>query len=224
MIEQDLRDRIIAAPEAFLDDRAVMQALVAANERAMGSNVVDLRGVAMQRLELRLDRLEDTHRAVIAAAYENLAGTNQIHRAILRLLEARGLSDLLEALADDVARTLRVECIWLAVEGGLPGPACGALVAVPPGTVAAYATQGRDAAPRPVALRRMPEAAQALFGPQAGHCGSEAVLQLDLGSGWPAAMLVLGARDPNQFKATQGTDLLTFFAGVTERALRRALP
>jgi hypothetical protein len=226
MIEQDLRDRIIAAPEALLEDRDVMQALVAANERVMGGNVVDLRSVAMQRLEHRLDRLEDTHRAVIAAAYENLAGTNQVHRAILRLLEVTGLADLVATLDGDVARILRVESIRLAVEEGLPPTAgtAAAIVRLPKGGVAAYATQGRDAAPRPVALRRVPAGAAALFGPALGACGSEAVLQLDLGAGRPAAMLVLGARDPQQFKATQGTDLLAFFAGVTERALRRLLP
>ena len=87
MIEPDLRDRILAEPEAILEDRDVMAALVAANERAMGANIVDLRGIAMERLEARLDRLEDTHRSVIAAAYENLAGTNQVHRAILQLLD-----------------------------------------------------------------------------------------------------------------------------------------
>jgi hypothetical protein len=62
MIEPDLRDRIMAEPETILEDRDLMNALVAANERAMGANIVDLRGIAMQRLETRLDRLEDTHR------------------------------------------------------------------------------------------------------------------------------------------------------------------
>ena len=68
MIDQDLRDRILAEPEVLLEDRDVMNALIGANERLMGSNVVDLRGIAMERLEGRLDRLEDTHRTVIAAA------------------------------------------------------------------------------------------------------------------------------------------------------------
>ena len=85
-IDETLRDKIIAAPEVILEDPDLMAALIAANERAMGSNIVDLRGIAMERLEARLDRLEDTHRSVIAAAYENLAGTNQVHRAILRML------------------------------------------------------------------------------------------------------------------------------------------
>ena len=57
MIDQDLRDRIIAEPEVLLEDRDVMNALIGANERLMGSNIVDLRGIAMERLEGRLDRL-----------------------------------------------------------------------------------------------------------------------------------------------------------------------
>ena len=69
MIDQDMRDRILAEPETLLEDRDVMNALIGANERLMGGNVVDLRGIAMERLENRLDRLEDTHRTVIAAAY-----------------------------------------------------------------------------------------------------------------------------------------------------------
>jgi hypothetical protein len=224
MIEQDLRDRIIAAPEALLEDRDVMAALVAANERAMGGNVVDLRGVAMRRLEGRLDRLEDTHRAVIAAAYDNLAGTNLIHRAVLRLLEVGDATGLVAALQGDLAQILRVDGLWLAVEGGLPGVAPGgALVAPPPGAIAAYATLGRDTAPRPVALRRMAAAAADLLGPEAAPCGSEAVLALDTGNGRPAAILVLGAHDPQQFRPTQGTDLLAFLGGVTGRLLRRML-
>ena len=83
MIEPDLRDRILAAPELLLEDSDVMNALVAANERGMGENIVDLRAIAMERLETRLGRLEDTHRSVIAAAYDNLAGTNQVHRQLI---------------------------------------------------------------------------------------------------------------------------------------------
>ena len=48
MIDQDFRDRILAAPEAILEDRDVMNALIGANERLMGSNIVDLRGIAME--------------------------------------------------------------------------------------------------------------------------------------------------------------------------------
>ncbi|NEU34264.1 DUF484 domain-containing protein, partial [bacterium LRH843] len=73
----DWRERVLKDPELILEDRDLMRVLISANDRLMGGNVVDMRGIAMERLESRLERLEDTHRSVIAAAYENLTGTNQ---------------------------------------------------------------------------------------------------------------------------------------------------
>ena len=116
MIDQDLRDVILAEPEKILEDRDVMAALIAANERAMGTNIVDLRGIAMERLGQRLDRLEDTHRSVIAAAYENLAGTNQVHRAILQMLDPLSFEDFLKGIGGEVAQTLKVDCVRLVLE------------------------------------------------------------------------------------------------------------
>jgi hypothetical protein len=57
----------------------------------MGTNIVDLRGIAM-------DRLEYTHRTVTAAASENLAGTNQVHRGILQVLDLLTFEDFLKTL------------------------------------------------------------------------------------------------------------------------------
>ncbi len=110
-LQDNLRAAILAKPDAVLDDKDLMQALVTANEQARGDNVIDLRGIAMQRLEERLDRLEDTHRSVIAAAYENLAGTNQVHRAVIRMLEPAEFEDFLRTLGSDVVEILRVDRI-----------------------------------------------------------------------------------------------------------------
>ena len=77
-LADDLREKIIANPHFLLEDADVMRALVGANDAAQGGNVVDLRAVAMARLEARLDRLEETHRTVIAAAYDNLARSKSV--------------------------------------------------------------------------------------------------------------------------------------------------
>ncbi|MGA0540093.1 DUF484 family protein [Neotabrizicola sp. VNH66] len=229
MIEPDLRDRILAEPEVLLEDRDVMNALVAANERAMGANIVDLRGIAMQRLESRLDRLEDTHRSVIAAAYENLAGTNQVHRAILQMLDPLSFEDFLRVLAGDVAATLRVDCVRLVLETRQEGefPALRRLGDVlhvaEPGFVGRYLAGGRNIPLRPVTLRQTMPEGDALYGDRAGFVRSEALLRLDFGAGRLPGMLALGAEDPHQFKATQGGDLLAFFGGVFERTMRRWL-
>ena len=231
MIEPDLRDRILAEPERLLEDRDVMNALVAANERAMGANIVDLRGIAMQRLETRLDRLEDTHRSVIAAAYENLAGTNQVHRAILQLLEPTNFEAFMKALTGEVAQTLRVDMVRLVLEtlqeDGTADPTLRrlgeGLQVAPAGFVGTYLTNGRNGPGRPVVLRSITALAVNLYGSRAEEFQSEALMKLDLGPNRLPAMLVFASEDPSQFKSTHGTDLLAFFAGVFERAMRRWL-
>ncbi len=229
MMEQDLRDRIISAPEVILEDADVMRALIAANERAMGSNIVDLRGIAMERLEGRLDRLEDTHRSVIAAAYENLAGTNQVHRAILQMLDPLSFEDFLKSLAGDVAQTLRVDCVRLVLESvqDAEEPALrrlgDTLFVAEPGFIADYVAGGRNVSARAVTLRQTIPSSDKLYGERADWIRSEALLKLDFGKGRLPGLLVFGAEDPHQFKPTQGTDLLGFFAGIFERTMRRWL-
>lgn len=227
MIEQDTRDRILARPEVLLEDRDVMEALIAANERAMGANVVDLRGIAMERMGARLDRLEDTHRSVIAAAYENLAGTNQIHRAVLQLLEHPTFEGFLKSLSGEVATIMRVDAVRLVLETVQTedDPALArlseVLVVAEPGFVDAYVHAGQPQ--RPVTLRQATPETDTLYGERAAYIQSEALLRLDLGPGRLPGLLVLGAEDPHQFRPNQGTDLLAFFGGVFERAMRRWL-
>ena len=228
-INDQLRERIIAQPDVILEDRDLMRALIAANERSMGGNIVDLRGIAMERLEARLDRLEDTHRSVIAAAYENLAGTNLVHRAILRMLDATEFETFLRDLDGEVAEILRVDSIRLVLESaqGDGDPAVARLDNVltirQPGFIDAYITGDRDAPVRQVTLRQLPEGRVELHGEGADWIRSEACLKLDFGPGRLPGMLTLGAEDPHQFNHSQGTDLLAFFAGVFERTMRRWL-
>jgi uncharacterized protein YigA (DUF484 family) len=228
-IDDALRERIISSPEAILDDRELMRALIAANEKTMGGNIVDLRGIAMERLEARLDRLEDTHRSVIAAAYENLAGTNQIHRAILRMLDPLEFEPFLRDLGGEVAEILRVDVIKLVLEsaGADTEPAVTRLGAVlkvaGAGFIEDYVSGGRNAPARPVVLRQLARGDEVLYGQSADFIRSEACLRLDFGLGRLPGMLVMGSEDPHQFTPQQGTDLLTFFGGVFERAMRRWL-
>ena len=223
------RARILADPGLVLDDTEVMRALVLASERVMGGNVVDLRGMAMERLETRINDLEDTHRAVIAAAYENLSSTNQIHRAIIRLLDAERFEDFVLALGADVAGILRVDSVRLVLEadGGQGAAGLGPLEAVmavrKAGFVAQYMAQGHSRPPRQIVLRQGEPGAGAPYGGRAGELRSEALMRLDMGPGRLPGMLAMGSEDPHRFKPGQGTDLLAFFTGTFERVLRRWL-
>lgn len=223
-LEDQLREAILAKPDAVLDDQHLMNALVAANERAMGSNVVDLRGIAMERMAARLDRLEDTHRSVIAAAYDNLAGTNLIHRAVLRLMEPQDFTDFLACLEQEMPEILRVGALSLVLETAKPDGAAaveqksGVLKLAGPGFCESYA--GQPGADRTVTLRQTQGGSPRVYGTRAEWIRSEGCLMLDLGAGRLPGMLVLGSEDPHQFSPMQGSDLLAFFGGVFERSMR----
>ncbi|MEM6481565.1 MAG: DUF484 family protein [Pseudomonadota bacterium] len=226
-----LRDKIIAQPDVILEDPSLMRALISANERAMGTNIVDLRGIAMDRLESRLERLEDTHRSVIAAAYENLAGTNQVHRAVLRMLDPTEFEFFLRDLGGDVATILRVDCVRLVLESvqNDDDPAVkklgDVLSVAEPGFIETYLRAGGvPGGPlRQVTLRQIASGDGRVYGQDADYIRSEACLLLDFGENRLPGLLVMGAEDPHQFSPQQGTDLLSFFAGVFERAMRRWL-
>jgi uncharacterized protein YigA (DUF484 family) len=218
-IEALLREKILKAPEVVLEDREVMRALVGANDRAMGPNVVDMRGLAMDRLEGRLGRLEETHASVISAAHDTFAGMQAVHRAVLGLLEAESFEAFLGRLEGPCADALRVDAMRLVLESrdeAVPGEFPRLIALAEPGFVAAYGSRGRAVRLRSVA----PEEAVLYDG---AEVRSEAILALDLGERRRPAMLVLGAADPMQFRPGQATDLLGFFAGVVERALARWL-
>ncbi|MGB0852963.1 MAG: DUF484 family protein [Pikeienuella sp.] len=225
-----LRALILANPETVLEDSDIMQALIAANQAPGGRKVVDLRGALVSRLEQRLDKLETTHRSVIAAAYDNLAGTTQIHKAVLMLLEQRRFSDFLRVLALETPELVAVDCARLCIETdeAEPGPAPGmdgdlkdVMVIIPPGGCDAYVAL-TDGPVRKVILREAPPEADAIFGDAASWVKSEALVRLELGDG-RTGLLVFGAEDINRFGPEYGADLLTFFGGVVERALRQWL-
>lgn len=221
----ELRARIVAEPSLVLDDPEVMEALLAAHGTEGGRKVVDLRGVLIERLESRLGELEETHRSVISAAYENVAGANQIHRAALAVLTPRRFPEVLDVLLAKVPDMLSVEHLRLGLESASPeGAAPDVIAPLPVGGVDAYFDLGREDSHRDVVLRRLPhglEGADAVFGDKTPEIGSEALIRLDLGKGRAPGLLAFGSADPDRFGPDQAGDLLAFFGGVVERTVRR---
>jgi uncharacterized protein YigA (DUF484 family) len=222
-----LKARILADPGLVLDDIDVMRRLVEAGDGALtGQNVIDLRAMAMERLETRLIRLEETHQAVITAAYDNMASVQLVQRAVLRLLEEVALEEFLAALEGDVTRILRLVSIRVVLEvpqdgeGPVPRRAGAALALAEPGAVAA-ALEGHGG--REAVLRDR-VADRELHGARGVAVRSEALVRLDLGPGRAPGLLVMGSADPEQFRPGQATDLLAFFAASLGRMLRRWLP
>jgi uncharacterized protein YigA (DUF484 family) len=222
-----LRDCILADPAVVLDDGAVMEALIAAGDGGK-RNVVDLRGALVSRLEARLEQLSRTHRSVIAAAYENLAGTAQVHRASLRLLDETDFAGFAKALLIETPQIVAVDAARLVLEAetdpppeaaGLPRALAMRIVALPQGGVAGYVALDEAPEREGVWLRACPPEAELIWGDEAAAIKSEALVALDLGD--RRALLAFGAEDPGRFSPEHGTDLVAFLGGVASRALRR---
>ena len=163
-----------------------MQALIKASEKSMGANVIDIRGIAMARLETRLNQLEDTHRSVIAAANDNLAGTSQIQRAILRAMKASDFPTLIKNLQAEVREILMVDFIALVLESPKKG-VChlkanlghdNEIIIVSSGFVETYLTEGRNIPVRDVVLRKVLKDPREIYDPNMALIRSEAALKV----------------------------------------------
>lgn len=221
-----VRSLIIADPNLVLGDDQVMRRLI--GDRGSERQVVDLRDRLVERMEQRLEKLVAHHRTVLSAAYENVAGTQQVHRAVLALIEPPDLFAFLYRLTHEVPRMLALEDARLCLESDVAdaGPAegfgpelHGRVVALPEGTIAEYmALDGSYTGP--VVLREAGADAELVFG-EANPVQSEALMRLDVPGS--AAMLAFGSADPRKFDPTHGTDLLVFIAGAVERMLLKHL-
>ena len=226
----ELRAQILANPKLILDDPDVMRALVRANDNSHGDKVIDLRGAAMDRLETRLGRLEETHQNIIATAFDNLAGTKQINEAVLKIIDPKDFLDFLQTTASEVSEIMRIDFIGLFLETKQPLPDTNLsqlheiLTLVPEGFIDSYIKHPTDLRDDKVTLRQVKHPEPSVYASLRSDITSEACLALNLGDEALFGMLVLGSQDPNKFSPAQGTDLLTFFASVYERALSFWLP
>ncbi|GLQ36092.1 tyrosine recombinase XerC [Amylibacter marinus] len=225
----EIRTRILADPDALLNDQEVMRALVSASDPSANNNVIDLKSVVLRRLEERLDEMEGQKSTILSAAYENISTTNQVHRAILEVLGPNTFTGFLEFLRGPWAESLQVSVARLCLEApavpltDMPplqrefGPG---VVFLQRGEIDYYITLGRDTAARPITLRQVKKGVPKIHGVHAENIRSEALLKIDLGPGNRPGMIMLGSDNPDQFVPNMGTDLLVFYGSVFERLVQ----
>ena len=227
-MEETVRAELLADPSIILNDQELMDSLLAATDIKLGSNVVDLRHVAMNRLSDKLGALEGTHQSVVAAAYQNLLGTKQIHQAVIQLLGKKSLEEFVISLKSELLKTLSVDCIYIllekpdgSVDSLLPTNCWPNIQTVMQGFVKTYITQGGLTELSKVKLRKATSVTNQLFENASIKIESEACVQLNLDENQIIGMITFGSSDANFFEPGQGTDLLKFFASACEKMLER---
>ena len=183
----DIRSRIVSDPSIVLDAPDVLMAVAAAAEGDFGEKVFDMREVALSVLKARLDGHRETHKKVIAATYDNHVGTQNMHRAVLALIEAGNVNSLLTTMREDIPKILNVDAVRLVVEAPqsateyetLAGTSLGEFVMFcPQGSVQDYLDSSPDAAQGKAILRQVEFGADEIYGSVGSLIRSEALLCL----------------------------------------------
>ena len=226
----DFRKRILQDPEALLNDREVMRALISASSNNAPTNVIDLKSVVLKRLEGRVDEIEGQNSNIISAAYKNISTTFRVHSAILEALEPKTFTEFLNFLKTDWANSLGIDVARLCLEApsiskdDIPqlqtefGPS---VIFLQEGEIDHYITLGQDNDPRSVTLRQIRKGASNIYSNIAPELRSEALMKLNLGRGNSPGLLLLGSINPDQFLPNMGTDLFIFYGSVFEKVMQR---
>ena len=226
----DFRKRILQDPEALLNDREVMRALISASSNNAPTNVIDLKSVVLKRLEGRVDEIEGQNSNIISAAYKNISTTFRVHSAILEALEPKTFTEFLNFLKTDWANSLGIAVARLCLEApsiskdDIPqlqtefGPS---VIFLQEGEIDHYITLGQDNDPRSVTLRQIRKGASNIYSNIAPELRSEALMKLDLGQGNSPGLLLLGSINPDQFLPNMGTDLFVFYGSIFEKVMQR---
>ena len=182
-----------------------------------GRGVVDFQRYMVTRLQGDLDLMAVENNALVHTARANAQSQSRIHNAVLALIGAGSLGELVEILTGDLAVMLDVDAIAMTVEATgneVPCVAASGIRIVEQGAIDKWL--GR----RDVVLRGAIAGDPAIYGPAAGLIRSEALLRLSISARTPVGMLAFGSRERDLFQESQGTELISFLGAVIARLIR----
>lgn len=218
-----LKTAILKDPDVVLSDPDIMRALLTpSDQRRLDAprQVVDLRSALIDRLERRLERLQEAHRDIVDAVWDSLQTIEQVHQAVLALIEAQDLAAVAQVARRDLPVILDVDfarlCVGVDAEVGeeahyLPAGFVGARLLtedlLDSRLLFTPAAPGLDAAVFELDAERVASSVYILLGEHGAH-----------------GVLALASSDPARFCARRNADLLKFLGAALERRLATLAP
>lgn len=187
-------------------------------EAASAGNVVDFQQLMVQKLRADKKSVEDHQRILVDNVRNNMTVQARIHAAVLRLLDSTNLDEMVEILSNELSLMLEVDVISVLLESHTPQErptVFHGMRIVDPGFIDNHITCDRD-----MLLQSNVPGDPRIFGAASRLVKSQALIRLNLGADIPDGLLAFGSRDPLLFADGQGTELVGFLSGVTQRMLR----
>lgn len=208
-VDAYLRDH----PEFLVEHPDLLNYLTPPSRWRAGS-VVDMQHFMLERLRGELNELRDSTQDVIETSRSNMSIQTRTHAAVLALLGATSLDDMLSVVADELPLLLDLDSASLCFEPAptsVSAPLTARTLPLSPGMVDDVIGDGCD-----VILVPDLNDDGVLFGEAAGLVRSAAIARLNPGGGAPAGLLAMGTRSRDAFHPAQGTELIAFVARVLE--------
>lgn len=199
-------------------------------EQKHGRGVIDFQYYAIDNLRRGMRRMKDRFNGLVSSARENMSVQSQVQKAVLSVIGARNLEDLLEVMTTDLMTWFDVDIVRLAMESDMAGiyetyyheENYSGICFVPNGTANAslLSEQVRliaDTQAEP------PIGFEMLFADCSSLVRSCALVRLALPTIKRPAILCFGVRHPDRFHPHQGGEMLAFLGQVMSIVLDRCL-
>ncbi len=218
--EQQVADHLRNHPDFLVRHPDILETL-APPARWSGDGVVDMQRYLLDQMRGEMGDLRDCVQDVIETSRHNLSTQTRTHAAVLALLSANDLEQMVRIVAEDLPLLLDVDVVALGFERTPPGVAklvSSHVQRFDEGFVDHLLGTDHD-----VVLRREMGDDGTVFGAGSGLVQSAALARVRRGAQAPVGLLALGSRGPSAFHPGQGTELITFLARVVERLVHRWL-
>jgi uncharacterized protein YigA (DUF484 family) len=217
----ELRDSAAAAAQAVKTYIRMNRAVLAADGELLSlllperfdsdKDVRDLQRFVIDRLREENGALKAERDALTSARESVVRLGDGAKRAVLDLLDARSFEEAIE-VATAAATSFGADRAALCVEAVSGLESDGVRIISPGTTLAVLGHEGSGAI--------LSGCGDLLLGKAAREYKSVAVFRLRIGRDTPAAMYVLGAREPGRFEGAETAADLGFFARALERTIR----
>jgi uncharacterized protein YigA (DUF484 family) len=182
--------------------------------------VADFQSYMIKRLKADKEEVIQTTREIVETSRANMNNQQRIHKAVLRLLEARNFDDFIHTITMDLTDLLDIDITTFVVEsagGEIPHVHTTGIRIIPSGTVDKW-MMGKN-----ILLQDNISGIEAIYGGGATLVRSQILLRVDISMDTPPAILAFGSRHPDMFHEGQATDQILFLARVIERSFRHWL-
>ncbi len=212
----DITQWLKSHPEFLTKNPDALQYLVLPKQQN-GKGIADFQTYMIERLKADKTEAIETAKEIVETARHNMNNQGRIHRAVLRLLEATNFEEFIESITSDLTTFLDVDITSLVIESDgqkIPHVTLPGIRIVPSGTLDKW-MNGRT-----ILHQSDISGIESVYGSGAQLVRSQVLIRVDVSQNTPPAILAFGSRDPMMFQVNQGTEQVSFLAGVVERCIR----